>query len=292
MKIQLRLAAVPLVLAAAVSAYGQGMPTDPPKILQVTVEYLKPGKAGMPHDKTESAFVAAMTRAKFPTHYIALNSMSGKVRALYLTGYSTFAAWEKDNKAIDANHAFSAELDHAAQLDGELLDEMSQTILTYSEEMSFHPRADISRARYFEITVFHVKPGKGKEWRELVKLARDANEKGHTSAHWALYDVAYGMEDGTYVAFSSDVSMADIDTGFAENKQFVEALGGEDGLSKFRTLSAEAIASSRSELFSINPHQSYAPPEWIKADPDFWKPKPAMAPEAKPAAKDAKPAAH
>lgn len=291
MKIQLCLAAVPFVLAATVSAYGQGTPADPPKILQATIEYPKPGKAGMVHDKSESVFVAAMTRAKFPTHYIALNSMSGKTRALYLTGYPTFAAWEKDNKTIDADRTLNAALDHAIQADGELLDELTQVVLVYDEDLSFHPRADISRARYFEISVFHVKPGKGKEWRELTKMAKDANEKGHTSAHWALYEVAYGTEDGTYIAFSSDVSMADIDTGFAENKQFVQGLGGEEGVAKFRALFADAVSSSHSELYSINPRQSYAPPEWIKADPDFWKPKPAMAPEAKPMAKDGKPAA-
>jgi hypothetical protein len=33
---------------------------------------------------------------------------------------------------------------------------------------------------------------------------------------------------------------------------------------------------------------SYVPEEWIKADPDFWKPKPAMAPAAKPATEEKK----
>jgi hypothetical protein len=32
---------------------------------------------------------------------------------------------------------------------------------------------------------------------------------------------------------------------------------------------------SHSELYAINPRQSYVPEEWINANPDFWKPKPA-----------------
>ena len=44
-----------------------------PKYLQVTVEYTKPGKGGLAHDKTESAFAQAMAKARFPIHYVAFN---------------------------------------------------------------------------------------------------------------------------------------------------------------------------------------------------------------------------
>jgi hypothetical protein len=37
-----------------------------PRILQITREYTKPYKGGEAHDKTESAFVTAMSGAKFP----------------------------------------------------------------------------------------------------------------------------------------------------------------------------------------------------------------------------------
>ncbi len=54
-----------------------------PKILQITIEYPKPYKGGAAHDKTESAFVLAQAKAKFPVYYVAMNSMSGRSRALY-----------------------------------------------------------------------------------------------------------------------------------------------------------------------------------------------------------------
>ncbi len=96
--------------------------------------------------------------------------------------------------------------------------------------------------------------------------------KPATSAQWATYELAYGGDD-EYVAFSADKSMADIDTGFAEDKQFHDALG-EEGMKKLRELEADCVESSDSELFSINPAQSYPPEAWVKAAPDFWKPKP------------------
>jgi hypothetical protein len=133
-----------------------------------------------------------------------------------------------------------------------------------------------------EISVFHVKAGHGEEWRKLGKLVKDAHDKAGTSAHWSMYEIAYGTQDGEYIALSADKSMADIDTGFAENKKFKDALG-EDGVKQFRELFASSVDYSRSELFSINPKMSYVPDEWIKADGSFWKPKTA-APAAKPAA--------
>jgi hypothetical protein len=48
------------------------------------------------------------------------------------------------------------------------------------------------------------------------------------------------------------------------------------------------VESSSHQLFAFNPRMSYVPEEWIKADPDFWKPKPAMAPAAKPATEEKK----
>jgi hypothetical protein len=58
-----------------------------PKVLQITREYTKPGRAGIVHDAAESAFVQASARAKWPTHYLAMTSLSGKQRALFLTSF-------------------------------------------------------------------------------------------------------------------------------------------------------------------------------------------------------------
>lgn len=280
----LSLAVVGTSLAAAQDA---ASPT-PPKVIQLQREYLKPGKAGMVHDKSEAAFVATMMRAKLKGHYVALNSMSGKSRALFVVGYPSFAAWEADNKILDKSPALTAEFDHDLMTDGELLDEYDSAVATYNEELSYHPHGDIGHARYFEITVFHVKPGHRTDFEALTKIVKEAHDKAGTSAHWATYEIAYGAEDGTYVVLSADKSMDEIDQGFAESKKFVEGAGGAEGMAKLEKLFGEAVDSSRSELFSINPRQSYASDDWIKADPEFWNAKSAAeTATAKPTAKSA-----
>ena len=80
-----RSAALPLLLLASFSApialLAQENGIIPNgKILYISREYTKPGKDGGPHEKTESAFVAALTAAKWPDHYLAMTSMSGRPR--------------------------------------------------------------------------------------------------------------------------------------------------------------------------------------------------------------------
>ena len=85
--------------------------TPPPKVLQVIVEFLKPGKGGSLHQATESGFVQAFQAANWPTHYLAVDSLTGAPRSLFFVGYDSFAAWEKDATATQRNAALSAAVD-------------------------------------------------------------------------------------------------------------------------------------------------------------------------------------
>lgn len=272
------LVGISLVLAGGLAAVAQDATPTPPKVIQIVREYLKTGKAPSAHDRSEAGYVSLSARAKLQGHYVGLNSMSGKPRALYLYRYPSLDAMEKDNQLIEKNSALSAEFDRLVASDGELLDSMDEAILTYDEELSYHPHPDLSHARYYELNVFHVRPGHTREWHQVVKMYQDACDKANNGAHWGMYDLAYGGEGGTFIALSHRSSMKEIDDIFAGGQKFEEAMGGEDGMQKFDELFGQAVDSMRTELFSINPKQSYAEESWIKADPDFWKPKKA-APE-------------
>ncbi|HEY2469311.1 MAG TPA: hypothetical protein VGI45_15940 [Terracidiphilus sp.] len=278
-----------LCLTLAVAGTGLAFAQDsqdamkPPAVIQITREWLKPGKSGAIHDKSEAAFVSVMNRSRVQGHYIALNSMSGKSRALYMTRYDSYAAWESDNKVIEKNASISAELDRDAVADGELLEGLDQAVLTYVESMSFHPRPDFSHARYYQIMSFHVRPGHTREWHEVTKMYKDACEKAGAGIHWGMYQVAFGGDGGTYIALTHRDSLTELDTEMADGKKLMEAMGGEEGMSKFDELFGQAVDSSHTELFSINPKQSFVDESTAKADPDFWKPK-AAAPKAQSAA--------
>jgi hypothetical protein len=251
--------------------------TPPPKVLSIIREFVKPGKSGAVHEKSESAFVQAVTRAKWPTHYLAVSSITGRPRVLFLTGYDSFAAWEKDVVATQKNATLSAALDRAAVADGELLSDYDSSALVYSDEYSLRSAVDIPHMRYFEISLYRVRPGHDDDWDKIVKMVKAAYEK-IPDVHFATYYAQYGQEGTTYVVFTPMKSAAEVDQSFAQDKQFIANMG-EDGMKKFGELLAASIEFSQHNLFAISPSMSYVDDEWIKADPDFWKPKASAAPK-------------
>jgi len=284
------LVCVCLLMSGLAVAAGQDNagPPSPPKILTITREFLKPGKAGATHEKYESAFVKAFTAAKWKTTYLAVDSLSGKPRSLFFTGYDSFDAWEKDAKATEKAAAFSSALDRASVADGELLSELDSNVFAYREDYSLRAGVDIPHMRYFEISIYRTRPGHEKDWDAIVKMVTAAYDK-IPNAHWATYQGVYGSSGNNYLVITPLKAASEIDEAFAQGKQF-EAAMGEDGMKKLAELSAATIESSESNLFAFNPRNSYPSEKWIKADPDFWKPKKASAP-ASAAKKPAEPAA-
>ena len=258
---------------------------SPPKVLTIFREFLKPGKSGTIHEKTESAFVQAYARAKWPTHYFAVDSLSGKPRSLFLIGYDSFDAWEKDNLAAQKNATLSAALTRAGSADGDLLSDADAAELVFREDQSLNATVDIPHMRYFEISTYHVRPGHGKEWDDLVKLVMAAYQQ-IPDTHWAMYETKFSQLGHTYLVFVPRKSGAEIDESFARDKKFVEAMG-EDGMKKLGELEASAMEPGASNLFAFSPSMSYLSDDWIKADPNFWKP---AAPAATPKKSAKKPA--
>jgi len=250
----------------------KSMGNHPPKILTITREFVKAGRQGFAHDKSESMFVSAMAAAKWPTHYLAMDSVSGKPRSLFFTGYDSFAAWEKDVQGQQKNTTLSTALDRANEADGALLDSTETSAFFYREDQSFNATVDIPHMGYFEIVAFRVRPGHEKDWDDAVKLVKDAYAKGLPDAHWAIYQAVYAPAGGAqYIVITPMKSMAEIDTAFSNLPKFTAAMG-TDGMKKLNELSASAIEESATNLFAFSPKKSYVEEDWIKEDPGFWKP--------------------
>ncbi|MGA7623682.1 MAG: hypothetical protein WB630_12650 [Candidatus Acidiferrales bacterium] len=241
----------------------------PPKVLVINREVLKPGKSGLTHEKSESAFVKAMTAANSPNHYIALDSLTGKSRSLFLAGYSSFGDWEKGQLADMKNANLMAALDGAGVADGELLESYETGVYVLREDQSYNQNGGIAHDRYFDIEVFQIKPGHDADWDTIVKMVKPALAKINPDDHWAMYERAYGGEPA-FVVMRPMRSASEIDLGFANDPKFAAAMG-EEGMKKLAELSAATIAASETNLFAINPHMSYVGTDMINADPDFWK---------------------
>jgi hypothetical protein len=276
-----------LGLAGGSAAQDKSKMMGVPKVLTVTREFVKPGRTGADHDRAESVFVKAMTAAKWPTHYLGLNSLSGKQRCLFLSGYDTFEAWEKDNAGIQKNATLAGALDRASVADGALLDAMDQSVWVFREDQSMHPTTSIADVRFMEFEVFEVKPGHEADWDAAVKLVKDAYAKGIPDASWDMFQAVYGRTT-SYVVITPMKSLSEVDRNFMASQKFVEAMGA-DGMKKLGELSAAALVSIETNMFSINPHMSYVSDEVAASAPDFWRPKADGAAAGKAKAKPATP---
>lgn len=267
-----------LAVAGLAPAMAQDASSDAssmPKVLHITREFIKPGKSGSMHDKSETAFVQAAEHAKYQTHYFAVNSMSGDSRALYVFGFDSFAAVQKDVEATAANETLATAYDRAEVADGDLLSAIDDSYWVYNSEQSYHAHRDPGHLRYLEISAYYAKPGHDADWAQIVKMVQETEDKIGSSAHWAMYDLAYGGEGDTHLVLTGRHGLDEIDMGFAEGKKFDEAMG-EDGMKKFQELIAGTIVRSSHHLYAVNPRQSYPDETWVKDDPSFWRPKPMM----------------
>lgn len=264
------------------AAPAQTAATVLPKYLQVTVEYTKPDKGGIAHDKTETALAEGMRKAKFPLHYTGYTAITGKPRTIYLSRFDSF---EELQNAV-ASEA-SPEIDRLTGVDGQNLEDTKSLIFKSLPDLSFHSITPGPKQRIMEASIFQIRPGHAKEFEELAKKVMALDDKIGSSAHWGAYRILYGELAGSYVLFTSSTTAADIDTRLGEDPKF-QAVVGEEENKKLDELRAAAIESSHREMYVANPAQSYVPDDWAQTDP-FWKLKGAGAAAPKPAAADKKP---
>ncbi|HEV3152037.1 MAG TPA: hypothetical protein VGY94_13820 [Acidobacteriaceae bacterium] len=245
--------------------------TPPPKVVVIDIEWLKPGKGGSAHQKSENAFIQAAEKAKSKQHYVALQALSGPPRSLFLFSYGSFAALEKERQEETANTTLSADIDQAYATDGELLSSMARNIFTLRDDLMPEPGVAIATMRYMQITRVTVRPGHQGEWEEYLKMLRSNLDKAEPGRHIALYQSAFGWENGgIWLLITPMKSLSEVDAADASAAKFREAMG-ETNMKHYRELAAAAVESSQRNLYAFDPAMSYASDEMVSADPTFWK---------------------
>ncbi len=258
-----------LGLVAINTASAQEKPDlSPPKVLMITQEMLKPGMSGMPHQKSESAFVEAMKNAKSPDHYFAMSSISGPGRALFFIPFDSFADMEKSYAQMMQDKTLATAFDEAQQADGKLLKSSATMIFVYRPDMSVAPNEDVSRMRYWEITVIEIKPGHAAEWQELSKMHNEIYGK-LPHEHFAMWEEWYGNDGGEYIATTPLKSLAEVDAHKMDAHKAWAAVSA-DTKKKMGDLEANCFKSIHTNLYAVNPKMSYVWDQWKTADPGFW----------------------
>jgi hypothetical protein len=267
---------LPLAAALCPTLNAQNSTEDgPPKVLVIHREYLKPGKGGALHERSEGAFVHALADSKSNSSYFALDSLSGPSRSLFLFAYDSFADWEKQTAATRSNKAVSAKLDQATLNDGDLLASYDSAAMMLRPDLSLN-QGSIDGARFFEITTFVVKPGHTHDFTELAKMYIEAYRKVAPETHWDTFELTYGNPTpGTaggavFLVINTMKSLAETDKSMQDSDKLSSELGAGE-MKKISELTAASIEATGTNLFAINPRESNPPGEWVKKEPGFWK---------------------
>ena len=275
-------AGLSLALAGSMAARAQTPAVPPPNILNIETVNIKPYEDGH-YDKVASEYPALSRQLKDPTHVLAMEALTGSPRAVYLTGYDSYEALQKNEEWLLGDAATDAKYDALDAHVAPCISEVHYTIWHYRPDLSNNVAgADLPHSHYWEAMVFHMRSGRGGQFEELTKLYRDANVKIGQNTPWAAYEGLAGVTNA-YLVLVPMASLKDQDTGLAREKDFGAALGDE-GRGRMNKLSEEGVASVEDNIWMVNPDWSYVEKSWIEADPQYWAPEPTAKPARKPGA--------
>lgn len=285
MRIKVSLLVV-LSIAAATAAVAQTLPTKQPNYLQIYREEVKIGHTA-DHAKVEAGWPAAYEKAKNPYSYIALTSMTGLGEAWFIVPFESHEAME-DAMTRDEEAALSASLDRLRREDAEHISSGRSILAMARKDLSRGAFPDTAKQRFYEVTIFRVRPGHGRQFEAAAKAYGSAAERSAPQTGYRVYEVIAGMPAPTYLVFSSVTSYGAFDKSMADDMAIMKGATSEEQ-STLEKFSAEALAGSEVIRLRLDPRMSYVPAELRAQDP-FWAAKPTglAAAQKKPATKQVK----
>lgn len=251
-------------------ALGQGLPKTQPKLLTIVREEVKVGQAA-DHAKHEAGWPAAYEKAKSPDYYLALSSMTGSPEVWYLIPAESHAQVGEAMKREDKDPVLSAELARLALRDAEYVSRVTTLNAVAHPDLGLGDFPELSKARFFEISIYKVRPGQDDTFHEITKAYAVARKRAAPNSNYRTYQVLAGMPGPTYLFFTSVESYAAFDQTMADDLATFKSATPEEA-AIFKKW-GDIVISEENHRFRVDPGQSYVPKETRAQDPEFWQPK-------------------
>jgi hypothetical protein len=286
MKMKLIAKIVCIAWAGAASVFAQGLPTSQPDLLQIIREEIKVGHS-RDHVKVESGWPAAYAKAKSPDYYVALESLTGTSEVWFALPFASHAALGDSMKRESDDPVLAAELARLSRADAEHISGLRTIHAVARKELSHGSYPDTAKQRFYEITIFRVRPGHEADFEAAAKAYGSALGRVSPEAGFRVYEVVAGMPGPAFLVFSSVRSFAEFDKMVADDQATMKGMTAQEqaALQKFE---AEGMNNAETHRFRLDPEMSYVPQATRDSDAAFWKPKKEAKPAPKPAAKPEK----
>jgi hypothetical protein len=226
------------------------------------------------HARNEAGWPAAFGRANSPDYYLAMTSITGMPEAWYIFPSASNAAYGESMMRYDKDAAMTAELERLSRADAELINS-SRTIQAIARpELSMGSFPDLTKQRFWEISIARVRPGHEAEFDAAAKAYGSAAQRAAPTTQFRVYQVIAGMPTPTYIIFSSLSTFAQFDQMFANSMKTMQALNDSEQ-TVMRKWATDAALSWETNRFRLDPKQSYVSRETRATDPTFWGTMPA-----------------
>jgi hypothetical protein len=246
----------------------QAMPTTQPGLLTIIREEVKLGRSA-DHEKVEAGWPAAFEKARSPVSYLALTAMTGTNEVWYVVPYASHAAAAEDMKRNESDAALSAELARLSAADAEFLNAVRTIQASARPDLSFGTFPDMAMERFWEITIFRVRPGHEPQFEAAAQAYGAASRRAAPENSYRVYEVIAGMPGPTYLIFGSVRGYAAFDDMMARGQRTMQGMTPEE-MNTLMTFAREALISAESNRYRLSPSMSYVDQATKAKDPAFW----------------------
>src|SRR2546422_5346110 len=180
---KLSLFALPALFVTGVgTALAQALPTSQPALIQIFREQVKLGRAAE-HARIEAGWPAAFAKAKSPNHYLAMTSLTGASEAWFIVPYASNAVAADEMKLEESDTTLAAELQRLSRADAEVLNDSRSIQAVARTDLSHGAFPNLAKQRYWEITIFRVRPGHVTDFEAAAKAYGDRKSTRLNSSH-------------------------------------------------------------------------------------------------------------
>ncbi len=262
--------AVASVLGLSQSS-AQDLPKAQPNFLTIYREQVKVGMADE-HARHETGWPAAFAKAQSTNYYLAMSSLTGSKEVLYVVPWKSHAEEAENMKRTHADPVLSSKMSKLAREDANYVDSLSITQLRARPGLSLGEFPDLAKARFSQISVFRVRPGKVELFTKASKAYGAAAKRANPKASYRVYEVIAGMPSPTFITFTTVEDYAEFDQRTADDEATWQGATDEEKalISGFMS---EGVIELETNRYEIDPKQSYVAEATKAIDPEFWNSK-------------------
>jgi len=169
-----------------------GTPSQPPQILQIHREALKPGSEAA-YQQIEEDTARVQSRLGCPHPYLAIESLTGTKEVWFFNGYRSSAEQRQVYDDYARNTRLAAALQRNSKLKSSLTFTPTNTFANYRPDLTVGVPWTLGRGRYLVITVTKNTPRSG----GTVFEAEDGTKFIVTAAHTRAEADAAGQQAGS-----------------------------------------------------------------------------------------------